>query len=128
MTEVSDRHDSPSRSIQPEHSARRLIDNKTLRATLLIGGHGYGVIQLFAAVKETAGTYVSLGYASMALGPALGLLFAWFALTQIGHEQSAVSPRGPSSEAWLAASTWFMFITIHGMIFSVALFWTVTPH
>lgn len=57
------------------------MDNKTLRTTLLIGGHGYGVIQLLSAVKESAGTMASVGYASMSLAPALGLMCAWSALT-----------------------------------------------
>ncbi|MBP9893605.1 MAG: hypothetical protein KBG84_17000 [Planctomycetes bacterium] len=101
------------------------MDNKTLRATLLIGGHGYGVIQLLSAVKETAGLQVSIGYSMMAIGPGLGLMFAWTALTWLGHEEKR--QKKPTAwndpEFWLGLSTYLMFITIYGIIVSVWLFW-----
>jgi hypothetical protein len=89
------------------------MDNKTLRATILLAAHGAVVTTLLTLANQHAGGVVSAAYAAMAIPSGLGLLAAWHALTLLGRvNQGSIS----NSEFWIGASAIIMAFVVHGMI------------
>lgn len=95
------------------------MDNATLRATILLGGHGLVLAKLFEQIISNTHAASGIAYAAMAFAPLWGLASAWRALVCMADGKPATA-----QEYWIGMSAMVLGITLGSVLVTVIVFWT----